>query len=320
MRRSLPPIALAPIAVVTVLLAGCGSAAAPPQAATAPAEVLPVAAASSITDVRGRTITVDAPPERVVCLVSLCEDVLLELGMRPVARTGELLEQPAFLGPAAAAEIPKVPGGFGDPDVETIVALEPDLVIGLLGVHDTLEASLASAAPVWLTDSASIEDSIRYLRDLGALTGRGEQAVAAETAFRAKLADAAATADRDTTALVVFGQDGTFEIGTGSYLGELLSTIYDYPWQQTGQFVGSSPYSVEEIAAAGADVIFAMDYNSDDAAPSFASTLAQDPLWLQVAAVQTGAVHEVSPDLWGNGRGTRSLGAVLDEARALTGP
>ncbi|MGH8933543.1 MAG: hypothetical protein ACRDZO_23635 [Egibacteraceae bacterium] len=54
--------------------------------------------ATTITDVRGRTISVDAPVERVVCLVSLCEDMLLELGMRPVARTGELLEHPAFLG------------------------------------------------------------------------------------------------------------------------------------------------------------------------------------------------------------------------------
>lgn len=316
MRRS--PIALS--AVLAALLAGCAGAPAPqPATPAAPAEVLPVATSTSITDVRGRTVAVDAPPERVVCLVSLCEDVLLELGMQPVARTGQLLEHPAFLG-AAASEIPRIPGGFGDPDIEAIVALEPDLVIGLLGVHDTLGAALASTAPLWLTDSASIEDSIRYLRDLGALTGRGEQAVTAERAFRAKLAAAAAAADRGTTALVLFGQDGSFEIGTGGYLGELLGTVYDFPWRQTGQFVGSSPYSVEEIAATGADVVFALDYNADSAAPSYASTLSQDPLWLQVAAVRDGAVHEVSPDLWGNGRGTRSLGAVLDEARALTGP
>jgi iron complex transport system substrate-binding protein len=242
--------------------------------------------------------------------------MLLELGMRPVARTGELLEHPAFLGPEAA-RVPKVPGGFLDPDVESIIALRPDLVIGLAGSHDGLAPALAGTAPLWVTESNSIEDSIRYLRDLGALTGRGEQAVAAEKAFRDELA--AAPVDRDTTALVVFGADGTFEIGTGSYLGELLGSIYDFPWQQTGQYVGSSPYSVEEIAAVGADVVFTMDYNSDPAAPSFGSTMAQDPLWQQLAAVRDGEVHEVSADLWGNGRGTRSLRLVLGEALALTG-
>lgn len=279
--------------------------------------MLPVATASTITDVRGNTITVDAPPERVLCLVSLCDDMLLELGMRPVARTGELLEHPAFLGDEAA-QVPKVPGGFLDLDVESIIGMEPDLVIGLFGSHDTLAPALSGTAPLWLTDSNSIEESIRYLRDLGALTGRGEQAVAAETAFRDKLATA--TVDRDTTALVIFGQGGTFEIGTGGYLGELLGRLYDFPWQQTGEFVGSSPYSVEEIAGTGADVIFALNHNADPAAPSYAATLAQDPLWQQISAVRTGAMHEVSPDLWGNGRGTRSLGAVLDEAQSLTAP
>ncbi|MGH8905640.1 MAG: hypothetical protein ACRD0K_03795 [Egibacteraceae bacterium] len=42
--------------------------------------------------------------------------MLLELGMRPVARTGEQLEHPAFLG-EEASEVPQVPGGFLSPDV-----------------------------------------------------------------------------------------------------------------------------------------------------------------------------------------------------------
>lgn len=68
-------------ALLATVVAGCGSPAASPAVSAAPAEVLPVVTTSTITDVRGTTVTVDAPPERVVCLVSLCEDMLLELGM-----------------------------------------------------------------------------------------------------------------------------------------------------------------------------------------------------------------------------------------------
>ncbi|MCG5117432.1 ABC transporter substrate-binding protein, partial [Streptomyces sp. T7(2022)] len=44
--------------------------------------------------------------------------------------------------------------------------------------------------------------------------------------------------------------------------------------------------------------------------------LADNPLWARIPAVEQGKVVEVDPEVWAKGRGTRSLGIVLDEATA----
>ncbi|MGH8933541.1 MAG: ABC transporter substrate-binding protein [Egibacteraceae bacterium] len=301
--RTLASTALAVVALV-------GGAGAPSGAAAQEA--------ITITDVKGRTVTVDAPVKRVVCLVSLCEDMLLELGMRPLARTGELLEHPAFLG-EKASEVPQVPGGFLDPDVEAIIGYEPDLVIGLgPGQHDGLAPALEGVAPLWIVNPDSIEESLQYLRDMGTLTGLQKRAAEAERRFRDRLAEAEQGASKDLTALVLIGLDGTFEVIASTYLGDLMGRLFDYPWEVREGPLGGSLYSLEEIAAVDADIIFVLTYNNADPnGPPLSEVLASNPLWSQLTAVKNGDVHEVNTSLWGNGRGTRSLGEVATEALDL---
>lgn len=196
-----------------LLLAGCGGTSTPP-AAPGNEPAMPGGQADMITDVKGRTVTVDGPPERVVCLVSLCEDMLLELDMRPVAVTGELISHPVFLGEEGKA-VPTVPGGFLEPDVEAIIGMEPDLVIGLFQQHDGLAPALDGVAPLWIIESDTIDDSLGYLRDMGTLTGRTEQVAASEQRFRERLAAAEGAGAKDLPAGVLLGLDGDFEVIAG---------------------------------------------------------------------------------------------------------
>lgn len=271
----------------------------------------------SITDVRGDTVTVDAPPERVVCLVSLCEDLLLELGMRPVAVTGDLISHPTFLG-AEGDKVPRVPGGFLEPDVEAIIGMEPDLVIGLFQAHDGLAAALDGVAPLWIIQTDSLDDSLAYLRDMGTLTGRTEQAAASEQRFSDRLAAAENAASKDFTAGVLFGLDGDFEVSTGGELSDLMGRLFTYPWEERQGPLGGSPYSLEEMVSVDPDILFVLTYNeADPDGPPLSDVLGDNPLWGQLTAAREGAVYEVDTGLWGNGRGTRSMGAVAEEALEL---
>lgn len=307
--------------LLPLALAACGSddntattVATTLDPATAP-KVRPVTPALTITDVLGKIVTVAKPPERVVCLVNLCDDMLIELGMRPVATTGRLLADPNFLG-AGASSVPMVKGGFLNPDIEDIIGLKPDLVIGLNITHDPLIEPLKAIAPVWIVNPNSIEDSIRYLRDLATLVSKPAEEVVAEQRFRDKLAAATAKADKSVKAVVVEGVDDKFFVIAGGYTGDLLGRIYDYPWpQRNGE--QESVYSLEEVIATGADVMFVLTYNSKAEDPKFSEVLVKDPLWKQLNAVKNGKVHEVDTGLWGSGRGTRSLGIVIDEALAF---
>lgn len=153
---------------------------------------------------------------------------------------------------------------------------------------------------------------------MGTLTGRTEQAAASIKRFQDRLAAAEQSASKDKTAGVLVGLDGDFEVIAGSYLGELMGRLFTYPWEIREGPIGGSPYSLEEMIPINPEILFVLTYNNADPnGPPLSKVLAENPLWGRLAAVQDGCVHEVDTGLWGNGRGTRSLGATAQEALEL---
>ncbi|WP_043495694.1 ABC transporter substrate-binding protein [Streptomyces viridosporus] len=309
-------------AVMGALLAGCGSTAAETgdegrggAGAKTDVKVEPITAARSVTDGRGVTVATKTAPRRVVCLVALCDDMLAELGMTPAATNSGLLAHPKFLGREKAARIPAVPGGFLAPEAEAILSHQPDLVIGLEDTHGKLAPALKGATVFWPVQPRSWEDSVGYLRNLAALTGRTSQGEAAEKAFRAKLAEAE-SARSDKTALIIFGSDENFGVATpgNDVAAGLFPKIGHYPWKSRGV---DGTYSMEEVLAADVDVLFVETLSFGGSSEGkLSDKLAENPLWSRIPAVRNGDVHEVDSEVWAKGRGTRSLGLVLDEATA----
>lgn len=277
-------------------------------------DVRPIKASHTITDAQGVTITAQRQPKRVVCLVALCDDMLAELGMTPAATNSALLAHPAFLGPERAGRIPVIPGGFLSPEAEAILSHEPDLVIGLEDTHGKLAPALKGATTFWPVQPSTWEDSVGYLRDLAALTGRTGQAEAAEKRLRTKIA-AAERNRSDKTALIIFGSDENFGVATpkNDVAAGLFPKISSYPWKGRG-IEGS--YSLEEILARDVDVLFVETLSFGASDGKLSAKLAGNPLWSRIPAVKNGKVVEVDSEVWAKGRGTRSLGIVLDEATA----
>ena len=77
----------------------------------------------SFTDSTGTTVTLKARPQRIVCLVSLCEDILYELGLEPVAVSDKFYQLPEFWGPGKT--FGAITGGFGAPNLEDIAKSSP---------------------------------------------------------------------------------------------------------------------------------------------------------------------------------------------------
>lgn len=309
--------AAAAAAALTAALAACSGA----DSATDSASTDTV----SVTDGTGTELQVPAHAERIVCLTAICDDALTELGLRPAASTnaGEhgLLALPEFLG-SDAMDVPVVEGAFGEENLEQVVAAEPQLVIGLEGAHDGLREPLADAAPTYLARIASVEDSQAFLREMGRITGRESQAEQAITKLDRTLEDAAAqTKDSGARTLAMFGTDKNFGVDTeDSVLGSVLSRLGEYPWptpagQQGGHSAGQGTYSLEEIARKDPNVIFVQTFSfGPDSGPTVSEQLAADPVWSQLSAVKNKHVVEVPTAIWAEGRGTRSLGLVAEQA------
>ncbi|MEU8649617.1 ABC transporter substrate-binding protein [Streptomyces sp. NPDC048737] len=307
-------------AAVGSLLVGCGSSSdeatndkAKPAAKTE-VTVEPIKASTELTDTNGVKISLKKEPARIVCLFALCDDILTELGIVPAATSSALLAHPDFLGEEKAKEVDIIPGGFIAPEVEAILSHKPDLVIGLGDTHGKLAPALKGAATFWAMQPETWQDSVGYLRDTAALTGRTAQGEKAERIFRTKLA-AAEKAPSDKTALIIYGSDENFGVATpeGDVAASLFPKIADYPWKSRGV---EGSYSLEEILAKDVDVLFVETLSFGDAEGELSEKLAGNPLWGKIPAVGNGDVHEVNSEVWAKGRGTRSLGIVLDEATA----
>ncbi|MGA5143597.1 ABC transporter substrate-binding protein [Streptomyces griseoincarnatus] len=307
-------------AAVGSLLVGCGSSSEEPANGkakpTARTEVTvePIRASTELTDTNGVTISLKKEPERIVCLFALCDDILTELGIVPTATNSALLAHPDFVGEEKAKEVDIIPGGFIAPEVEAILSHKPDLVIGLGDTHGKLAPALKGATTFWAMQPETWQDSVGYLRDTAALTGRTAQGEKAERTFRTKLAAAEKTPS-DKTALIIYGSDENFGVATpeGDVAASLFPRIADYPWKSRGV---EGSYSLEEILAKDVDVLFVETLSFGDAEGELSEKLAGNPLWSKIPAVKNGDVHEVNSEVWAKGRGTRSLGIVLDEATA----
>ena len=335
------------VGMVLLLLVGCSTAtptATPqPTATQAPATATPQPAATptpaptvapptatpstvSLTDGAGERLTFETRPVRVACLTEICPDIMAELGLEPVAVNDPLSTDPRFFG-SRADEFRVIGGSFFEPSLEDIAASEPDLVIGLAGVHEGLRDALRPIAPLYIVNPLTYEDSIQYLREIGAAMGHPAEAEEAAQRFLSKLEDYRTRSPKDRTALVMYGSDVNFGIDTeGALTGGLLAEVTGYPWpnpplDQGGHASGGMQFSLEGVLSVDPDVIFIQTIAFPGfQPPPLAEQLAANPLWSELRAVQNSEVHEVSFSLWSTGRGTRSLGLVLDEAMPLLYP
>lgn len=281
-------------------------------------EVEPITASLTVTDAAGEQITLDSVPERIVCVTGACDDMLFSLGINPVATsTPALLALPEYLG-EDADEIASIPGAFGQEDIEAIAAQEPDIVIGLTGVHEGLAEPLAEFAPLWTLAITDYEDSVTNLRALAALVDEPEAGVEVETRFRQTLAEARDTAASEgldeVAGLTMYSSGFGRGVNTDDdLLGGLTAEIFDYPWpSKGGGFETAQAYSIEEILEQDPDIIFVQSFTAGDGA-TMSEELADDPVWNRITAVQEGRVYEVLPTLWSSGRGPNALTLVLEE-------
>lgn len=150
---------------------------------------LPAAAEIVVTDVGGTRIKLAAPARRIISLAPHITELLFAAG------AGDRVVGNVEYGdyPPVARAVPKV-GGYSRLDLEAIVALKPDLVIGWeTGNAPAAVARLRTMGlSVYLSQPNRMEDIAGELERIGKLAGTEVAANAAATAFRERYARLAA--------------------------------------------------------------------------------------------------------------------------------
>lgn len=132
----------------------------------------------AVIDALGREIVFDRPPTRVVSLAPSITETLFALGLgdKVVGVTSHCDHPPEVLTLVSMGRIAVV-GGFWNPDLEKIIALEPDLVIGSSGTgpHLRLKDSLerAGVRVVYIRGNAAVDKHEVYsdIRTLAKIFG-----------------------------------------------------------------------------------------------------------------------------------------------------
>ena len=153
---------------------------------------LPARGEIVVTDVDGTSIRLAAPARRIVSLTPHITELLFAAG------AGDRMVGTAQYSdyPPAASSLPRV-GGHAL-DLEAIVALKPDLVLGWKSGNAAASVARLRALglTVHLSEPGRIEDIAGELERIGLLAGTGAAADAAAKAFRERYAKLAARYSR----------------------------------------------------------------------------------------------------------------------------
>lgn len=147
--------------------------------------VLPlfVRAGIEVIDDTGRAVTLERPAERIVSLAPHITEMLFDIGAGDrVVATVSYSDHPE-----AARELPRV-GSYNRFDIERILELDPDLVIGWQSGNpdDALERLRRLGLTLYLTEPRSLDSIATNLERLGRLVGKLETAERAADRFRSR--------------------------------------------------------------------------------------------------------------------------------------
>jgi iron complex transport system substrate-binding protein len=258
------------------------------------------ACAASVTDSAGRSVPVPARVERVfpagppaaIMLYSLAPDLLL--GWPRANRPQEC----AYMLPdiCARPELGRITGRGNTANLETVLALKPDLILDVGSTNETF-VSLAvrvqdqTGIPYALLDGRFVALTTAY-RKLGQLIGRQATAeVLADYASRTLTAitERIANVKAEQRPCVYYAR-GPHGLVTGLGGSINVETIELIGCNAAGGTLGGlANVSIEQVLLWNPDVIVTIDLE-------FANTVRSDPSWASVKAVRDNRVH-LSPKM-----------------------
>ncbi len=203
-------------------------------------------------------------------------------------------------------------------DLETVAGAAPDLVVGVsIPTTVSAEAQLDAIAPTTVVDyTAGWDEQLASVAEaLGAEDRAAEIRQRLEDATADLAADVGAAGLTGSVTSVVGDNGGFFSPPAATAVGSVLADVgLARPAVQEAAGDPASPFvtfSAETLPDQDGDTLFLLS-----GGPYGTEALTGSPLWAGLRAVQAGAVHEVSGEVWLSASAF-SVDWVLDDLRAV---
>ncbi|MET9080721.1 iron-siderophore ABC transporter substrate-binding protein [Streptomyces sp. NPDC004237] len=308
-----------------VLLTGCGTT----QPATD--STRQTGQKVALTDATGRRITLDGPATKVVATEWMPVEDLVTLGVDPVG-IADIKGYTRWNHSAPLRTKPTDIGTRGEPSMETIARLSPDLIVATQGLSSTAVKQMRAIAPVLILKDGDRDDQVgQMMKNLDLIakaTGTTRQAKQAKQDFSDQVA-------QSRQALADAGLDGTEVANADGYKTSNQITIRAFTrssqvgaineliglksaWKLTPKDdSGLVTTDVEALTRLG-DVPFIYIPWAGKENDLFRQQMSSNALWKTMPSVQNDKVHRLDDTIWQFG-GPRSMGRYAQAvAEALT--
>ncbi|NJN56265.1 MAG: iron-siderophore ABC transporter substrate-binding protein [Leptolyngbyaceae cyanobacterium SL_5_9] len=265
------------------------------------------------------TTQVPETPERVVVIDSAALDAALALGVKPIGSTifGEL---PDYLG--NQTQDIEIVGEVNQPNLESILQLQPDLILGTKISTERLYRPLSRIAPTVLTEgSGRSGDWKENFLLFAAALGKTERANQLIEDYQQRVSELRTQFNQTHNESVEDTQISVLTTGQGrvgfytlnSFPGSVLQDVgFARPPAQTRPRRWAAMVSREDLDSLDGDIIFLI-HSAQSSESLTVEEFISDPIWSQLSAVQQGQVYQVDGESWIAGRSIQAADKILDD-------
>lgn len=257
-----------------------------------------------VTDSAGRLVAVPGRPERVIALNASNLGLYYATGGKVVGRASTEMLPPDIR--EMVKNIPTV-GLPPNPDRERIIAMKPDLVLGMhVPMHHALAAVLEKTGiPVLLQALTHYTDVLETLRLYGELSGNPEQAAgkiqAIEDRRKALLQEHGSKPSPKV--LIIWGvAEGLYTALSNSFVGDLVKRLGGVNVADLAAPIDANlcyaPFQPELVAGFQPDVILLISHKFDKSGDDRFRSELTGPVWRGLQAVQQKRVYQLPYQLF----------------------
>lgn len=290
------------LAAAVLLLTACAPGEGDASAPTSSAGVEQSAQGTcTFTDSLGNTVELEQPPKRVAALLGSYAETWLLAGGEVAAVTQDAYDERGLELPEDTVNL----GANQQPDLEALLAAEPDLVLltpdldGQMGLKDSLAAAGIPAA--WFKVE-TFDDYLNMLKICTDLTGRSDlyQKNGLDIQSGIDAAIASVPEGEDPTVLLLRAySSGVRAKNSDNIAGAMLKDLGAVNIADSNSGL-LEDLQMESILAADPEFIFVttMGASQEAALKSLDELLHSDPAWQTLTAVKEGRVEVLPKDLF----------------------
>jgi iron complex transport system substrate-binding protein len=250
-----------------------------------------VARATVVTDGVGRTVLLPQQVNRIVSLAPSITEIIFAVG------AGERLVGVSQFSnyPPQASSLTKV-GSYVQPSIEKILALRPDLVIGIKDGNPAavVERLTELKIPTFIVNPKNLEEVVVTIKNIGRVIGAGHRSavLAKRLTLRIQEVDQRVSEAPRPKVFFQIGFEPIVSAGRGTFIDALIRRAGGY--NVAGSWSGYPHLNVEQILMARPEIIFTAGMADNMILPKVKHFWQQ---WPDIPAVKKNEIHTIDADI-----------------------